>query len=190
MPSIKKSVTFFVLVSFLIGSFSLPLFSKEAAPSGTKVKKADAPVSKIPRKRKFLRKKTKVHKKSSIPYSKRDARKRKKQRKSIQAWLKKMKKRISRSHAKHNQLVAVASVRGSKRPEAPPLYWKGKKSKGPVDLPELEEFDGAVNTALNGNTNEAIIKLEKFVESHPKSSLLEDAHHTLAVLKEDPALNP
>lgn len=125
-------------------------------------------------------------KKSSAGIKKKKSRKERKMRKSLQAWLNKMKKRISRSHAKHNQLVSVAAVRGNETPDSPPLYWKGKKSKGPVDLPELEEFDAAIEAALGGKKKDAILRLEKFTKTYPNSALKEDALYTLEMLRETP----
>lgn len=105
-----------------------------------------------------------------------------KNRESVQVWLQKMKKSVARSQAKHNQVVAVASVRGNEVPDSPPLYWKGKKTKGPVLLQEIQDFDGALDTALSGDTLAAKSKLEAFLASYPNSSLRNDALHTIEVL--------
>ena len=107
---------------------------------------------------------------------------------SLQGWLNKMKKKIARAETKHNKLVAVASVRGDDSAEAPPLYWKGKSSQGPVALPELKEFEEAINLALNGDKAGSTAKLQSFVSAYPQSSLLADAQETLnALAAETPA---
>jgi len=104
---------------------------------------------------------------------------------SIQSWLKKMRKRVARSEAKHNQLIAVASVRGNESPNSPPLYWKGSKVSGPIDLPELRDFDAALGLAQKGNIPGAKTKLDNFIASYPKSSLLPDAQQTLDLISQE-----
>lgn len=104
--------------------------------------------------------------------------------KTIEAWLNNMKKRVERSKAKQNQIVSVAAVRGDEQPDSPPLYWKGKKAEAPVGKDELDEFDSAVDTALIGQSQEAVGKLEKFLSDHPKSVLVDDVQGTLNMLKE------
>ena len=106
-------------------------------------------------------------------------------RRSVRFWLQKMKKRVTRAQARHNQVVAVAAVRGSEAPDSPPLYWKGKKAKGPVSPMELEAFDGAVESALSGSRADAIGRLENFLKSYPQSSLADDANATLSLLRDE-----
>src|SRR5712671_5299744 len=71
-----------------------------------------------------------------------------KPRHSFESWLKDLKKRVARTRARPNQLVAVAAVRGADKDIAPKLYWKGKKSEGPVAATELEDFEKAIDSAL------------------------------------------
>lgn len=108
---------------------------------------------------------------------------------AFQAWLKDMKKRIQRSSVKSKQLVAVAAVRGDETPDAPPLYWKGKKSEGKVDAPEMKDFETAIETALSGEPTAAKEKLQSFLMAYPKSSMAADAQETLSRL-EASDLNP
>lgn len=103
---------------------------------------------------------------------------------SLQAWLKKMKTRVARSQAKHNQLVAVASVRGSEAQDPAPLYWKGKTSEGPVSMEELKQFDAAIEAALQGDANSQK-QLEEFVAANPQSPLVAEANQTLEMLKKE-----
>jgi len=104
---------------------------------------------------------------------------------TIMYWLKKMKQRLAKTEAKHNQLIVVAAVRGSEVPDSPPLYWKGRTSKGTVEIPELKEFETAVDLAAAGDTAAAQAKLKDFLTAHPKSPMAEDAKHTLALLTPD-----
>lgn len=104
---------------------------------------------------------------------------------SIQVWLSRMKKKVARVESKHNRLVAVAAVRGDDAADAPPLYWKGKTAQGPVALPELKEFDDAINAALNGDNAGAKTKLEGFISAHPTSPLTGEARETLNLLGEE-----
>lgn len=55
--------------------------------------------------------------------------------------------------------------------------------EGPVELPELEAFDRALEKALDGDRIGAIEKLEDFLSRYPKSNLAEEAQQTLAMLK-------
>lgn len=101
-----------------------------------------------------------------------------KPRRGFQLWLKDLKKRVAQTRARPNQLVAVAAVRGSEKDIAPKLYWKGKKSEGPVAAAELEDFEKAIDAALAGDSD-AKSKLQAFVSSYPKSSLGPDARIAL-----------
>ncbi len=101
---------------------------------------------------------------------------------AFQAWLKEMKKRISKTTTKNNQLVAVAAVRGDDTPDAPPLYWKGKKSEGQVASSEVADFEKAIDTAMTGDPMDAKEKLQSFLLAYPKSSMAADAQETLTRL--------
>lgn len=101
---------------------------------------------------------------------------------TLLTWLKKLKDRAARTQAKHNQLVAVAAVRGSETKDAPPLYWKGKKGDAPISAEELKAFEEAVDAAM-ANDPASESKLESFVASYPKSPLLAEANQTLEMLK-------
>jgi len=98
-----------------------------------------------------------------------------KKRMSFEGWLKDLKRRVARTRARPNQLVAVAAVRGSEKDIAPKLYWKGKKAQGPVGGAELDDFEKAVDAALAGEPD-AQNKLQAFMAAYPKSSLSPDAH--------------
>jgi TolA-binding protein len=101
-----------------------------------------------------------------------------KPKRSFESWLKDLKKRVARTRARPNQLVAVAAVRGEEKDIAPKLYWKGKKSEGPVAASELDDFENAIDAALAGQP-EATSKLQAFISAYPKSSLGPDAHVAL-----------
>lgn len=175
---IKKTGLFILSLAFLGGPFCHRAVSAEDAF-------ATMGESQSPSGPHYAKRRARRRKKSAIKYRKnRKARASKNSlSRSVRYWLKKMKKRIARSHAQHNKLVAVAAVRGSRAKDAPPLYWKGKKNKGPVDLPELDEFDRAIQTALKGNRAEAALRLKKFIKAYPKSNLVDDAKQTLAMLE-------
>jgi TolA-binding protein len=99
-------------------------------------------------------------------------------------WLKKLKERVSRTQAKHNQLIAVGAVRGAEATDSVPFYWKGKKIETPVAPNELAEFDEALNAALKGDNANAKEKLAGFVANHPTSPLVADANEALRTLNE------
>ena len=98
---------------------------------------------------------------------------------SFDSWLKDLRKRVARTRAHQNQLVAVAAVRGAETSDAPPLYWKGRKSSGPVDVKELDEFEKAVDTA-GTDPAAARAQFQAFLTAHPKSPLAADANTALA----------
>jgi len=97
---------------------------------------------------------------------------------SLEGWLKDLRKRVARTRARQNQVVAVAAVRGAEAEDAPPLYWKGKKSKGPVEEKELGAFEKAVEAAIAGQPD-ADQQLKDFIAAYPKSSLAGDAQSAL-----------
>lgn len=105
--------------------------------------------------------------------------KKSKARESFEMWLKEMKKRVARSQTRQNQLVAVAAVRGAETQDTPPLYWKGKKAEGPVEAPELKDFEAALETSMAGDPAAAKEKLQAFILAYPKSSMAPDAKETL-----------
>jgi TolA-binding protein len=113
--------------------------------------------------------------KGGVPVS---AVKTEKPKRSFESWLKDLKKRVSRTRARPNQLVAVASVRGDEKDVAPKLYWKGKHAEGPTSAAELEEFETAIDAAL-ANDPSAKTKLQNFVSAYPKSALTPDANSAL-----------
>ena len=101
---------------------------------------------------------------------------------SLDSWLKDLRKRVAKTRARQNQVVAVAAVRGSDTEDAPPLYWKGKKSTGPVEEKELAAFESAVEAAINGKP-EAKDELKAFITTYPKSPMAGDANAALARLE-------
>jgi TolA-binding protein len=98
---------------------------------------------------------------------------------NLQEWLAKMKKRVSSARSKQSKLVAVAAVRGDEKSDPAPLYWKGKEGDKQVNAAEIEEFDAAVETAATGDIANAKIKLQQFIDAHPKSPLVADAQETI-----------
>jgi|GEM_PF-5374890 len=159
----------------LIVSFAFCTFSSAESKNTGRVRKRYAPALE-----KQANKKSSLQERSTIKAPKEE----KKVSPSLAFWLEKMKKRVETSYAKHNQIVAVGAVRGAEAPSAPPLYWKGKKSNGPMNMDELQQFDEAVSFALNGDDETAIKKYEQFLIVHPESDLRDDAIHTLGLLKE------
>lgn len=97
---------------------------------------------------------------------------------NFSSWLKDIKKRIAKTRARPNQLVAVAAVRGDEKDIAPKLYWKGKKSEGSVASNELDDFDKAIDAAL-ANDPAAPTRLQAFLSSYPKSAMAPDARTAL-----------
>ena len=101
---------------------------------------------------------------------------------SFRRWVEKLRRRIARTEAKHNKIVAVAAVRGAESDDPPPLYWKGRAAKGPVAGDELAEFDAALEAALEGRTSASTDALNAFLKSHPDSPLAADARQALQEL--------
>ena len=101
-----------------------------------------------------------------------------KPKRTFESWLKDLKKRVARTRARPNQLVAVAAIRGEEKDIAPKLYWKGRRAEGAVSAAELTDFEKGIDAALAGDP-EAKTRLQEFVASYPKSSLGPDAHMAL-----------
>ncbi len=106
---------------------------------------------------------------------------------SLTNWLNKLKTRVNRTKAKHNRIVAVASVRGAKAEEPTPLYWKGKTGKSAISPEELKKFEDAIDMATAGKTDDAKTNLEGFIAAYPKSALVADAKETIALLTPESA---
>ncbi|OVE76128.1 hypothetical protein BVX98_06520 [bacterium F11] len=180
-------IVFIFAILLVLGPVSLIAqnTSEATTPSSEKIRKENKKRIKDKIRKKAQKKKKVQHvkRKSAVKVKKKALKKKKKAQRSLTVWLKKLKKRIARTHAKRNQIVSVGAVRGNKKPDSPPLYWKGKKSKGPVDLPEIEEFNDALELAINGEKILAIEKLEQFIANNPKSSLRDDATHTVVMLR-------
>lgn len=99
-------------------------------------------------------------------------------------WIRELKKKLAKSQARQNQIVAVAAVRGNESPDSPPLYWKGKKNAGDVAMPEVAEFDAALDAALKGDPDQSVQALQAFVGKYPQSPLAEEAKGVIAKLEE------
>lgn len=106
---------------------------------------------------------------------------------TFMAWLKDMKKKVDRTQARQNQIVAVAAVRGDETADSPPLYWKGKKVSGNVESEELKKFEEALDQAMTGDSTASKEKLESFITTYPNSPLVVDAKETLQKLDQESA---
>jgi len=71
--------------------------------------------------------------------------------------------------------TAVGGVRGAKNESGSELYWKGKEEKLEIDVEELTLFNSAMDMAIGGETNEAIVLFESFVATYPESLLHADS---------------
>ena len=182
MIRFNRTLAFSIGLGLILGVGSpFDARSEEPAVSEAPAKKSKA--KRVIRKKRAVRRPAPGKKGVPIPAQAAPAPKRD----SLQAWLKDLKKRLEKSRARHNQIVAVAAVRGNETPDAPPLYWKGKKSSGPAAMPELTEFETAVEAALNGDPAAAREKLNAFLTGNPNSSLVGDARETLSRLPAETA---
>jgi TolA-binding protein len=162
------------LIGFL--SFSIGASAEEPGTSAP-VKK-----EKMVKKKRVIRNKTAA--KKSVPLGTAVATPAPKQEnKSATNWIRELKKKLAKSQARQNQIVAVAAVRGDETPDSPPLYWKGKKAAGDVASHEVSEFDLALDTALKGDSVGSVQALETFVGKYPQSPLAEEAKDVIAKLQ-------
>ncbi len=183
VQNIKQIVVFACAVAlpFFIVSLGWAEEPEGNAPAQTTSLKPSVQKKKMVKKKKIVKaseKKIQHAATEGVPVEKKEA----SQKDSLSVWLTKMKKRLARTQSKHNQLVAVAAVRGDKATDATPLYWKGKTSEGPVDMPEIKAFEEAVDLASKGDNAKAKTKLEAFVSTYPQSPLVVDAQETLSLL--------
>jgi TolA-binding protein len=168
----NQSAVYLLLITVFVGGAQIG-FSADPAPVLKKTKKVTAKPAAQPKKGSTVA----VEETSSKPTAVK--------RTSLQVWLSRLKKKVARAESKHAKLTAVAAVRGDETSDTPPLYWKGRSSEGQVALPELKEFDDAINTALNGDAGNAKTKLESFLGTYPQSPLADEAKETLTLLSEN-----
>jgi TolA-binding protein len=177
----KKNAPF--LMAFILGLWAPPFYVARAGGVETSTETAKTEKKAV---RKYKKQAVKTSGMSGVQIKKDQGSAPSLLKKSVREWIKKMKKQVARSQAKHNQLVAVASVRGKEQPDSPPLYWKGKKTLGPVPADEITEFDVALSAAEKESVEDAKKKLTDFINNHPNSALLDDAKATLSLLQETP----
>lgn len=192
----KPSIISLLFSITLLGISNVRLQAEEAAtPAAATNAPAVAPVAPAapaaaPAKKKKLSRVKKNKKSSTTSVQTQKSAAPQKKMSSLQAWLNKMKKKINTSETKHNKLVAVAAVRGDETSDVPPLYWKGKETEQKIELPELKEFDDAINLALNGDNAGAKTKLEAFITNYPNSPMKADAQETLNQISAEPVPVP
>jgi TolA-binding protein len=78
--------------------------------------------------------------------------------------------------------TAVGGVRGAKD-MTQAMYWKGEEAEVEVQEIELEQFNLALEQALEGNIQESLKRFEDFLVQHPESPLREDAENAVSELK-------
>lgn len=167
-------IIFTLVASFVIG----PNISHAEGVSSSKptVKSTKG----APKKKKVLKSAPKA--KKSVPLEKATVA----NNKSRSSWIDELKKKLAKSRARQNQIVAVAAVRGSETPETPPLYWKGKTMEGTITSTELSDFDQALEKASEGKTEESLVQLQTFITKYPQSPMVLEAHEAMDHLKETP----
>lgn len=74
--------------------------------------------------------------------------------------------------------TAVGGVRGAKD-DSETVYWKGKEK---IVAKEFQSFVSAMNSAIEGKTEEAITGFKGFLKEYPTSALAEDAKESLRIL--------
>lgn len=79
--------------------------------------------------------------------------------------------------------TAVGGVRGAPEDEGKSgLYWKGKDEPISIDQEELDAFNDALDTAINGDAQASSDKFKAFLAKYPESVLKSDAEEALANL--------
>ena len=81
--------------------------------------------------------------------------------------------------------TAVGGVRGAPEDEGKSgLYWKGKEEPVSIDQEELDAFNDALDTAINGDNVASAEKFKAFLAKYPESVLKADAEEALANLQQ------
>jgi len=80
--------------------------------------------------------------------------------------------------------TAVGGIRGSQSEDAGKLYWKGKEESLSVSEIELNQFSKALETAANGQNEEAVQLFQEFMVMFPQSELRKDSIAVLDRLKQ------
>lgn len=90
--------------------------------------------------------------------------------------------------------TAVGGVRGAKNDEATDIYWKGKERSVEMAQEELQKFNGALESKMKGDNEQALKQFEEFLVMYPQSSFrveglqaVEKIRQEMAVVKEAPA---
>lgn len=78
--------------------------------------------------------------------------------------------------------TAVGGVRGAKD-MTQALYWKGEEAEVEIQEVELDQFNLALEQALEGNIHESLKRFEDFLAQYPESPLCEDAENAVRELK-------
>lgn len=79
--------------------------------------------------------------------------------------------------------TAVGGVRGAPEDEGKSgLYWKGKDEPVSIDQEELDAFNDALDTAINGDNAASAEKFKAFLAKYPESVLKPEAEEALANL--------
>ncbi len=82
--------------------------------------------------------------------------------------------------------TAVGGVRGAKNEKVDDLYWKGKEQDIAVAAKELADFNMALESAVGGDSGQAVRQFEDFLTLYPLSPLRQDALQALAQLHQQP----
>jgi TolA-binding protein len=78
--------------------------------------------------------------------------------------------------------TAVAGVRGADTDAGDTLYWKGKDKTIEIDAAELDMFNTALDSVMDGNNAEASRLFEEFLAQYPESPLKAEAQEALSRL--------
>jgi len=79
--------------------------------------------------------------------------------------------------------TSVAGVRGAKNSSDSDVYWKGKDKTELIAEEELQKFNLAVETKIQGNNEQALKQFEAFLNNYPQSPLRLDALQAVEKIK-------
>lgn len=101
----------------------------------------------------------------------------------VDKWLRELttmvEKIVPKKTETHNT-TAVSGVRSADQRRDDQVYWRGKKENITED--EISEFKAALESAQQGQKEEAINKFREFIRQHPQSGLSRDAETTIEKL--------
>lgn len=81
--------------------------------------------------------------------------------------------------------TAVGGVRGAKNDDATDIYWKGKEKTQEMAQDEMLKFNGAVESKMKGDNEQALKQFEEFLVMYPQSAFRVEGLQAVEKIKQE-----